>query len=134
MVSLFSRGFLKLYFRHEIPPYISYSIVSSYFLCHSHFIIQPPRCVDWLYKNKKLKKITSNEACIAFYSAPCHSLKIPLGIALHCQHCTVIVIEHLTLQSTFCTQRTNIPPFIPPFLRHIIILYVFKLLFTYPNC
>jgi hypothetical protein len=55
MVSLFSRGYLELYFRHEIPPYITYSYLIPTPLLIS-FIIQPPRCVDWLIIKQKLKK------------------------------------------------------------------------------
>jgi hypothetical protein len=68
---------------------------------------------------------------IAFSSAPCHSLKITLGIALHCQHCIVIIIEHLTLQSIFACSAQYFHPSFLFLLRHIMILYAFKLLYTY---
>ncbi len=134
MVSLFSIGFLKLYFRHEIPPYTIYSFFTSSPLSFSFHYPIPSLCCLVDIKTKKLKKNNFYWSLYSFLFGSLSYLKITLGIAMHCQHCNIIAIEHHTPQSTFCTQRTNIPAFIPPFLRNHIILSVFKLLFTYPNC
>ncbi len=121
MVSLFSRDYLKLYFRHEIPPYITYSLSHPTSSVTRIPLSNPLAVLIGWYKNKNSKK---NNFQWSLYSSLFGSqsyLQITLGIALHCQHCMVIAIEHLTLQSTFCIQRINTPPFIPPFLRHNIV-------------
>jgi hypothetical protein len=52
----FLRDYLKLYFRHEIPPYISLLINLFLFLYHSHLIYNPLTVLIWMIQKHKPKK------------------------------------------------------------------------------
>ena len=125
MVSLFSIGFLKLYFRHEIPPYILFTHLSIHFSYHFRSNIQSPHCVVWLIQKQKIfKKNNFYWSLYSFLFGSLSYLKITLGIAMHCQHCNIIANRAPHSVIYFLHTAHKYSAFIPPFLRnHIICLF-----------